>query len=235
MEGIRRRITFSNVIALLALFIALGSGAYAVTRAPKNSVTTKSIKNGQVKKADIGKDAVTGAKVKEGTLGPVPQALNATKASSADLAQRAAVAGQRFEALNILSTDPPSPGRNAAQPRLVLSTGEIEVRVGCAQRGGNGSAVLSLTSSTAASIAFSFLRDDNADSASNLNGQVRDGVNAGGTLNVEASSVGGNNVVMDTTALVRAERQTYAVIANLRANPGVAGTCSVYGIVTQAG
>ena len=55
---LRKRLTFSNVIAVLALFIALGGTSYAVAALPKNSVGTQQIK----------KDAVTGAKVKNGSL-----------------------------------------------------------------------------------------------------------------------------------------------------------------------
>jgi len=61
------RLTYSGVVATLALFIALGGGAYAISVA-KNSVTSKSIKHGQVKKSDIGRGAVTGAKVKDASL-----------------------------------------------------------------------------------------------------------------------------------------------------------------------
>jgi hypothetical protein len=60
----------SNVIAYVALFFALSSGAYAVAIAPKNSVVSKSIKNGQVKTPDIANGAVTGQKVKNGTFAP---------------------------------------------------------------------------------------------------------------------------------------------------------------------
>lgn len=55
---LRKRLTFSNVIALLALFIALGGTSYAVTALPKNSVGTQQLK----------KNAVTGVKVKNGSL-----------------------------------------------------------------------------------------------------------------------------------------------------------------------
>ena len=48
----------STVIAYLALFFALSTGAYAAIKLPANSVATRHIK----------KDAVTGAKVKDGTL-----------------------------------------------------------------------------------------------------------------------------------------------------------------------
>jgi hypothetical protein len=57
-ERFRPRFTFANVIACIALFVALGSGAYAATQLPKNSVGSKQIK----------KNAVNSAKVKDASL-----------------------------------------------------------------------------------------------------------------------------------------------------------------------
>lgn len=54
----RPRLTYANIMATVAVFLALVSGAYAATQLPKNSVGTKQLKNG----------AVTGAKVKPGSL-----------------------------------------------------------------------------------------------------------------------------------------------------------------------
>jgi hypothetical protein len=48
------RLSYANVISTLCLFVVLGSGAYAVATAPKDSVVSRSIKNGQVKKKDLG-------------------------------------------------------------------------------------------------------------------------------------------------------------------------------------
>ena len=48
-----RHITYANVVATLALFIALGGGAYAVTQLPKNSVTTVQVKNGSLLAKDF--------------------------------------------------------------------------------------------------------------------------------------------------------------------------------------
>jgi hypothetical protein len=48
MARIRSHLTYANVMATIAVFIALGGGAYAVYTAPKNSVVTKSIKDGAV-------------------------------------------------------------------------------------------------------------------------------------------------------------------------------------------
>jgi hypothetical protein len=58
------------LVALLALFVALGGSAYAVTKstAPANSVVTKSIKKGAVTQLKIADGAVTGAKVSAKTI-----------------------------------------------------------------------------------------------------------------------------------------------------------------------
>jgi hypothetical protein len=94
---VRLKLTFANVVSCLAVFVALGSGAYAATQLPKNSVaakqikknaiTTAKIKNEAVTEAKIKNEAVTAAKVKKGTLtgaqinsstlGTVPNAGNA--------------------------------------------------------------------------------------------------------------------------------------------------------------
>ncbi|HVO54460.1 MAG TPA: hypothetical protein VMT37_08610 [Solirubrobacterales bacterium] len=62
MKQIRKRLTFSNVVACLALFVALGGASYAATQLPKNSIGTKQLK----------KHAVTRGKIKMSTLGTVP-------------------------------------------------------------------------------------------------------------------------------------------------------------------
>jgi hypothetical protein len=55
---IRAGLTYANVMATIALFIALGGGAYAAIKLPKNSVGPKQIK----------KNAVNSAKVKNKSL-----------------------------------------------------------------------------------------------------------------------------------------------------------------------
>jgi hypothetical protein len=58
MRRIRRHLSFANVVAVVALFVALGGGAYAAFHLPKNSVKSRNIKNGQVKNQDLVKPAV---------------------------------------------------------------------------------------------------------------------------------------------------------------------------------
>ena len=58
MRWIRTHVTSAHVIAMLALFVAMGGTGYAALKLPKNSVGSKQIR----------KNAVTGSKVKNGSL-----------------------------------------------------------------------------------------------------------------------------------------------------------------------
>ena len=57
MKRLRSKLSYANVMATIAVFIALGGAAYAAGL-PKNSVGSKQIKN----------NAVTGAKIKKGAV-----------------------------------------------------------------------------------------------------------------------------------------------------------------------
>lgn len=113
MMKIRARLTFANVLACLALFVALGGTGYAATQLPKGSVGAKQLKNGAVTRAKLkpgsvtaskigagavgasqigagavgtaalANGAVTGAKLNLATLGTVPTATHATTADAA--------------------------------------------------------------------------------------------------------------------------------------------------------
>jgi hypothetical protein len=92
------RLTFANVVSLLALFVALGGAAYAAVSLPKNSVGTKQLQKGAVTNSKLARGAVTGSKVaavsltgkqiKSSTLGRVPLATTATNASHASNADQ---------------------------------------------------------------------------------------------------------------------------------------------------
>jgi hypothetical protein len=65
---LRSHLTYANVMATIAVFIALGGGAYAAFHLKKDSVKSKHIVNGQVKSKDLADGGVTGADVDESTL-----------------------------------------------------------------------------------------------------------------------------------------------------------------------
>jgi hypothetical protein len=83
----RPKLTFANVVSVIALFVALGGTGLAASQLGKNSVGPKQLKKNAVTTAKIKNEAVTGAKVKKGTLtgtqinvstlGMVPSAANA--------------------------------------------------------------------------------------------------------------------------------------------------------------
>jgi hypothetical protein len=64
----RPRLSYANVVATIALFIALGGASYAALKLPKNSVGAKQLKKNSVAGAKIKKNAVTGVKVKDQSL-----------------------------------------------------------------------------------------------------------------------------------------------------------------------
>src|SRR5258705_12135535 len=61
----RRHLSYANVTATLALFVALGGGAYAATKLPANSVTSVQVKNGSLLAKDFKK-----GQLKTGKAGP---------------------------------------------------------------------------------------------------------------------------------------------------------------------
>jgi hypothetical protein len=67
LAAIRSRLTFANVVSLMAMFVALSGGAYALT-IPRNSVGAKQLKKNAVTRAKIKKGAVTSSNVADRSL-----------------------------------------------------------------------------------------------------------------------------------------------------------------------
>jgi hypothetical protein len=90
----RPKLSYANVMATVAAFLALGGGAIAASNLGKNSVGAKQLKKNAVTTAKVKNQAITAAKVKKGTLtgsninmnqlGTVPSASHATTAEIAN-------------------------------------------------------------------------------------------------------------------------------------------------------
>jgi hypothetical protein len=65
---LRPRLTYANVVSTLCLFIVLGGSSYAAVTLTKNTVRSKHIKNGEVKRPDVAGNAIDSAKVRNGSL-----------------------------------------------------------------------------------------------------------------------------------------------------------------------
>jgi hypothetical protein len=63
-----RRANYANVTATIALFVALGGGAYAAVALPKNSVKARQIATNAVRASEIKRGGVGSAEVKDRSL-----------------------------------------------------------------------------------------------------------------------------------------------------------------------
>jgi len=123
---LRSRLTYANVMATVAVFIALGGTGYAAIHLPRNSVGRSQLRTHAVSNSKLAVGAVTasrvrsntlgGAQINEGTLGTVPSALAAGAAQNAANADR----------LN---------GVSAAQLRVACPTGTIAYAGSCFEAG----------------------------------------------------------------------------------------------------
>jgi len=80
LSTLRSKLSYANVMATLAVFIALAGTSVAAVTLTRNSVRSKHIAKGQVKRSDIGRNAVSSAKVANNSLrlidfraGQIPQ------------------------------------------------------------------------------------------------------------------------------------------------------------------
>ncbi len=68
MHKFKQQLTVGNVVALVAVFLALTGAAVAGSKAARNSVSSPSIKDGSVTGKDVKDNGLTGADIDEGSL-----------------------------------------------------------------------------------------------------------------------------------------------------------------------
>ncbi|HET9012320.1 MAG TPA: hypothetical protein VFN38_10935 [Gemmatimonadaceae bacterium] len=68
LKRLKSHVTYANVVATMALFIALGGVSWAAVTLPRNSVGTKQIKRNAIRENDIRKGAVTSYGIKDHTI-----------------------------------------------------------------------------------------------------------------------------------------------------------------------
>jgi len=108
VRRISSKLTYANVVATLALVIAVGgASAFAATHLAQNSVGPRQLRRNAVTSAKIKNGAVTGAKINLSTLGTVPSAEHAASAESATHAATAALAERSTSASTAAALSPP--------------------------------------------------------------------------------------------------------------------------------
>lgn len=118
MKKLFRNGRYANVMASLALFIALGGTSYAVTSLPRNSVSTKQIKAHAVTLSKISEGAKNALRGQTGARGPVGPTGPAGAAGSGPSSALWAVVSQG----GILSR-----GAHAVDARYVSGIGKYRV------------------------------------------------------------------------------------------------------------
>jgi hypothetical protein len=81
-EGLRRHLSYANVIATAALFIALGGSSYAALK-----VTGADVKDRSLTKRDLKRNTLDGTRIKEAGLAKVPRARNADRLNGVSAAR----------------------------------------------------------------------------------------------------------------------------------------------------
>jgi hypothetical protein len=95
---IKNRLTYSNVMATIATFIALSGASYAAVKLPVNSVGARQLKTGAVTGAKVKDGSLGGADIDAASLGTVPNAAHAQTATTAQSATTAQTATSALRA-----------------------------------------------------------------------------------------------------------------------------------------
>jgi hypothetical protein len=81
MRRMKDRLTYANVMATLALFIALGGSSYAAVKLSGSNIKPRSIPASKIKKNSLG-----GTEIRESKVAKVPAAARADSSAAADTA-----------------------------------------------------------------------------------------------------------------------------------------------------
>jgi hypothetical protein len=141
VRRLRERLTYGNVTATLALFIALGGTSYAVAQLPRNSVGTAQIKKSAVSASDLRRGAVTSRAIRDRSVG-----------------HRDISSGARAG----LKGDKGDPGPAGVAYRAVVNSGGGLVRgnaVGANHQGGSGLYAVAFDRDVSACVASATLSD----------------------------------------------------------------------------
>src|SRR3954453_2521317 len=82
-DQVRSKLTYANVMATVAVFIAMGGASYAAFHLPKNSVKSKNIVDGQVEQADVSHTLTVSGANFANTADSANKAIHATSATDA--------------------------------------------------------------------------------------------------------------------------------------------------------
>jgi hypothetical protein len=132
MSAVRSRLSYANVMATIAMFLALGGSSYAVSQVNGKRIKPRSITGSKIKK-----NTLTGKQIKESKLGTVPRAGAAVNAQNLDNLDSTAFLRSDATAGGALAGKYPSPSLAAPEStRLVGASGQPTFQNGWINFGG---------------------------------------------------------------------------------------------------
>src|SRR4051812_33440467 len=69
MGRLRSKLSYANITATIALFVALGGTSYAVSSLPRNSVGARQLRSGAVGSSEVRKGAVRSKQIHDRSVG----------------------------------------------------------------------------------------------------------------------------------------------------------------------
>jgi hypothetical protein len=134
-----RHLSYANVMASIAVFVALGGVGYAAATINGNSIVKRTIGAGKLKNGSLGsrqvkKNALTGSVINESSLEIVPAAqtaASATAAASANTANSAATANHALSADTATSATSADSATTAADADTVGGLSAQQLLVDC--------------------------------------------------------------------------------------------------------
>jgi hypothetical protein len=134
---LRRHLTYANLMASIAVFLALGGVGYAATAINGNDIAKRTVganklKNGTLTAKQVKQNALTGSVIDESSLATVPSAqtavsaTNATSAASATTATTAASATTAANATHATSADRATEATTAATAATAATAGDAD-------------------------------------------------------------------------------------------------------------
>jgi hypothetical protein len=250
---LRSRLTFSNIVSLIALFVALGGGAYAAGALPPNSVgrsqlQANAVTSGKLASNSVGADELQRNSVIAGSLAFESVGMHAlNRHLRARLAQasasRQATSGPQGPAG---PQGPSGPGaqrvRYAAHasasptPQAVTVIAGLEMKAECEDSGSATQLNLSVTSAEAATV----IENINADSGAG-EPSIAEAHSANLQINLPAGTtfLGGPSAPFGEYSrvfahLIYAAPKTTADLTVALVLDGTAGTCAIDGVGVPA-
>ena len=149
LRGIRSHLTYANVMASVAVFVALGGASYAAVRLPRNSVGASQIKNNAVSGAKVRDQSLTAADFNGSVQGP--QGATGAQGPKGDPGSAGPRGEQGPGAVRLDATAPKAPISNPT-PETVATVGPMTLKFSCPKDIVDKSTVLSVESTADATV-----------------------------------------------------------------------------------